>query len=142
MKVSELARRAGVAASAIRFYEAEGLLPPPKRAPSGYRDYEEVDLCRLRVLVSLRSLGLDLREAGRLAGICSAGRCDEMAEDLLPRIVARRQEIAQTRAELDHLDARLGDLESKLRDGATSLGLSEAEGVLCGPDCRDCCPER
>ena len=35
MKVSEVARRAGVAASAVRFYEAEGILPPPPRTASG-----------------------------------------------------------------------------------------------------------
>ncbi|MSQ31352.1 MAG: MerR family DNA-binding transcriptional regulator [Dehalococcoidia bacterium] len=45
MKVSELARRAGVAASAVRFYEADGVLPPSRRTPAGDRDYAEVDLC-------------------------------------------------------------------------------------------------
>ena len=118
MKVSEVARRAGVAASAIRFYEAEGVLPEPARTPSGYRDYDEVDLCRLRTLVSLRSLGIDLQEAGRLAGACADGRCDDMATDLLPRIEARRAEVASARAELDHLDAELALVERTLRGGA------------------------
>ena len=117
MKVSEMARRAGVAASAVRFYEAEGILPPPPRTASGYRQYAEVDLCRLRMLVSLRSLGIDLHEAGRLASTCADGRCDEMATDLLPRIVARRAEVASARAELDHLDAELGRVERLLRGG-------------------------
>jgi DNA-binding transcriptional MerR regulator len=115
MKVSELARRVGVAPSAIRFYEAEGVLPPPARSASGYRDYDDLDLCRLRVVVSLRSLGLDLHEAGRLASMCGEGRCDEMAVDLLPRIVARRSEVASARAELDHLDMELATLERRLR---------------------------
>jgi MerR family mercuric resistance operon transcriptional regulator len=119
VKVSELARRAGVAPSAIRFYEAEGVLPRAARSASGYREYDDVDLCRLRVVVSLRSLGLDLHEAGRLASMCGDGRCDDMAVDLLPRIVARRLEVADARAELDHLDAELATLERTLRSGAT-----------------------
>jgi MerR family transcriptional regulator, copper efflux regulator len=50
MKVSELARRAGTTAKAIRFYEAEGVLPVSPRAPNGYRQYDASDLCRTRVL--------------------------------------------------------------------------------------------
>lgn len=89
MKVSELAKRAGVAPSAIRFYEREGVLPAAPRSESGYRDYGDDDLNRVRVLATLRSLGLDLHEAGRLASMCSDGRCDEMAADLIPQIRGR-----------------------------------------------------
>ncbi len=141
MKVSEIARRAGVASSAIRFYEAEGVLPPPARTSSGYRDYAEADLCRLRVLVSLRSLGIDLHEAGRLAGTCADGRCDDMATDLLPRIEARRAEVAVARAELDHLDAELALVERTLRGGATNLGLCDRGASDDSVDCDSvgCC---
>jgi DNA-binding transcriptional MerR regulator len=115
MQVSELARRSGTTATAIRFYEAEGILPAAERGDNGYRRYDENDLCRVRVITALRSLGLDLREAGRLAGMCADGRCDAMAIDLLPQIVARRSEVAAARAELDHLDAQLANAERALR---------------------------
>ena len=133
MKVSEFARRAGVAASAIRFYEAEGVLPEARRTGTGYREYDEADLCRLRIVVTLRSLGLDLHESGRLATLCGEGRCDEMTTDLLPRIVDRRAEIAAARAELDHLDGELRELERSLRNG-------EPNPPLCheGDDDNDC----
>ena len=39
MTITEVARRSGVASSALRFYEAEGLLEPARRTPSGYRLY-------------------------------------------------------------------------------------------------------
>jgi len=133
MKVSEVARRAGVAASAIRFYEAEGVLPEPSRTPAGYRDYDEVDLCRLRMVVTLRSLGIDLHEAGRLAGTCTDGRCDEMATDLLPRIEARRAEVASARAELDHLDAELALVERALRGGASVFNVCDEDGASNDP---------
>ena len=117
MRVSELAKLAGIAPSALRFCEESGILPSPRRTESGYREYAEADVCRVRVRVALRSLGLELREAGRLADLCSSGECDVMAEDLLPQLVARREEVANARIELDHLDARLVALESQLRDG-------------------------
>jgi hypothetical protein len=37
LRVSELAERAGVAHSTVRFYERAGLLSPPRRAANGYR---------------------------------------------------------------------------------------------------------
>ena len=138
MKVSELAKRAGIASSAIRFYEASGILPAPRRAESGYRTYADDDLCRVRVLVSLRSLGLDLREAAKLADQCRTGHCQEMSVNLLPQVVARRNEIAAARVELDHLDARLAALESELRDGGSELGL-DAERSACATGDQACC---
>jgi DNA-binding transcriptional MerR regulator len=65
MKVSELARRAGIAPSAVRFYEEAGVLPPAARRDNGYRDYAEDTLARLRLVVALRRLGLPPVEAGR-----------------------------------------------------------------------------
>ncbi|MGZ8502363.1 MAG: MerR family transcriptional regulator, partial [Candidatus Limnocylindrales bacterium] len=58
MRVSELARRAGIAPSAVRWYESVGILPPATRQANGYREYAEDDLARLRLVVSLRRLGL------------------------------------------------------------------------------------
>ncbi|MEU1669239.1 MerR family DNA-binding transcriptional regulator [Streptomyces sparsogenes] len=46
MRISELARRAGVTTKAVRYYESLGLLRPGRLA-NGYRDYNEHDV-RLR----------------------------------------------------------------------------------------------
>ena len=54
MKVAELARRAGVAPSAVRFYEETGVLPPAMRLVNGYREFDATDLARLRLVVVLR----------------------------------------------------------------------------------------
>jgi MerR family transcriptional regulator, copper efflux regulator len=136
MNVSELARRTGIRPSAIRFYEAEGVLPAPERQPNGYRQYGEADYCRLRVFVTLRSLGVEPRESGRLAQLCAAGECDEMEEQLLPRIGQRRAEIASARAELDRLDAELAVLEHKVRANEPyELRFRDGQGEdpLCAP---------
>jgi MerR family transcriptional regulator, copper efflux regulator len=123
MKVSELARRAGTTPKALRFYEAEGVLPAPPRAPNGYREYSEVDLCRTRVLVALRGLGLPLDERGRLATLCAAERCDEMSTQLLDRVRDRRAAVAAARAELDHLERELSNLEAALASGQPKANL-------------------
>ena len=129
MRVSEIARRAGIAPSALRYYESEGAIPAPRRGANGYRQYDDEDLCRLRLVVALRGLGLELEESGRLAQLCSTGRCDEMSSDLRVRLTERRSEIADARAELDHLDAELARVEQLLASGETVESLCIEKGV-------------
>jgi DNA-binding transcriptional MerR regulator len=40
VRIGEVVTRSGVSDKTLRFYEEVGVLDPPKRAPSGYRDYE------------------------------------------------------------------------------------------------------
>ena len=109
MRISELARRAGVAASAIRWYEEADVLPAPTRRPNGYRDYTETDLARLRLVVALRRLGLAPEDAGRLARLCiDQGAIDE---SLAPLLAEQREAMSRQRAELDRLEGELADLE-------------------------------
>jgi len=112
MKIAELARRAGVATSAVRFYEEVGVLPAGRRLPNGYRDYADDDLARLRLVLALRRLGLTPADAGRLAALCIEG--GEIHDDLMPLIVDQRAAIERQRADLDRLDSELTDLETTI----------------------------
>ena len=109
MKVSELARGAGIAPSAVRFYEETGILPPATRLRNGYRDYAPGALARLRLVVALRRLGLAPVDAGRLAALCLERGAVDL--DLAPMIAGQRLAIERQRADLDRLDAELTDLE-------------------------------
>jgi DNA-binding transcriptional MerR regulator len=123
MKVSELAERAGTTAKAVRFYEAEGILPAPARSDNGYRTYGDADLCRTRVVVSLRKLGIELPEAGRLAELCATGHCDDMTGNLAARIPERRRAVAAAMAELAHLDTELASIERALASGDVNRAI-------------------
>lgn len=62
--IGELARRAGLSVSAVRFYSDRGLLPPADVDPaSGYRSYEHGQVDEAVVIRDLRRLGLALAEA-------------------------------------------------------------------------------
>ncbi|MCW5631839.1 MAG: redox-sensitive transcriptional activator SoxR [Rubrivivax sp.] len=61
MAIGEFARRAGVAASALRFYEAEGLLAG-RRSPGGRRLYRRADLRRVAFVRVAQSVGLSLAD--------------------------------------------------------------------------------
>ncbi len=120
MRVSELAERAGIASSAVRWYESVGILPRPARQANGYREYAEVDLARLRLLVSLRRLGLGPGDAGRVARSClEQGDVDR---DLAPLIAQQRAAIARQRTDLDRLDSELIDLEATIAAAGRARG--------------------
>jgi arsenate reductase len=109
VRIAELGRRAGVAPSAIRWYEQVGVLPAPRRRLNGYREYGDADLARLRLVLALRRLGLGPEDAGRLARLCLAhGKIDA---DLAPLLAEQREAIARQRADLDRLEGELVDLE-------------------------------
>ena len=65
MTVGEFARRAGLRASAVRYYERLGLLPPPPRR-NGRRVYGPEAFAHLAVVRVARESGFTLEETGRL----------------------------------------------------------------------------
>ena len=61
--ISEVARRSGVAASALRFYEERGLIKS-ERAGSGHRRFQRAVLRRIAFIVFAQRIGLSLEEIG------------------------------------------------------------------------------
>jgi MerR family redox-sensitive transcriptional activator SoxR len=63
LSIGEIARRSGVAPSALRFYEARGLIRS-ERAGSGHRRYPRAVLRRIAFIVFAQRIGLTLEEIG------------------------------------------------------------------------------
>src|SRR5215470_11028568 len=61
LTITEVARRSGVASSALRFYEQRGLIQS-ERAGSGHRRYERAVLRRIAFIVFAQRIGLNLDE--------------------------------------------------------------------------------
>ena len=60
MKIGELAKRTGLTAHTIRFYEAAGLLPDPPRTATGYRSYTEAHVARITFILKAKRVALSL----------------------------------------------------------------------------------
>ena len=131
MKIAELARRAGVATSAVRFYEEAGVLPAGPRLANGYREYRDTDLARLRLVVALRRLGLGPADAGRLATLCMEH--GEIDRDLLPLVSGQRAAIERQRADLDRLDSELTDLETTIHAAGRAANSGKSMGTSVEP---------
>lgn len=74
LRIGELARRAGVTAKAIRFYEAAGVLPAPARGANGYRLYTPEAVEMLAFIRQAAGLGLTLAEIREIIAIRRGGR--------------------------------------------------------------------
>jgi arsenate reductase (thioredoxin) len=112
VRISTLARRAGLSPSGVRWYESAGVLPRPERRANGYREYTEADLSRLRLILTLRRLGVTPLEAGRLAERCLDGGALDPA--LAATLEQQRRLIARQREDLERLEIELHDLETTL----------------------------
>lgn len=62
MKIGELAEQGSVSAKTVRYYESIGLMADPERTESGYRDYDDDALERLRFIRDAQATGLSLAE--------------------------------------------------------------------------------
>ncbi len=92
LTIGEVARRAGVATSAVRYYERRGLLAADERR-SGQRRYTEATLRRLVFIGMLQDAGLQLDD---IAGILAAGSVEEWK-------AIGRERLAVLDAELERL---------------------------------------
>ncbi len=102
MSIGEVARRSGLQASAVRFYEKEGLLPRPARS-GGRRVYGESILERLAVIEFAKQSGFRLEEIRRLlqAGEPVSSRWQRLVRDKLEELNVQQERIAAMRALLE-----------------------------------------
>ena len=106
MTIGSLAKQAGVNIDTIRYYERNGLLPPPTRRASGYREYRQTDVDRLRFIARAKDLGFSLLEINELLSL-SADRdvagVKRRAQQRLDQIERKIRELQQVRRGLQSL---------------------------------------
>jgi DNA-binding transcriptional MerR regulator len=123
MTIAELAERAGVPVSTVRFYERRGALPAPERDANGYRRYSPDDLRRVRFLRRGRRLGFTLGELAAFVALSDGGAGAVASHDV--------QEAGS--AKIAEIDERISDLVR------VRAALVEVLGNPC-PDAASPCP--
>jgi MerR family transcriptional regulator, redox-sensitive transcriptional activator SoxR len=101
LTIGQVAKRAGLNVSAIRYYESEGLLPPATRL-GGRRRYTEEILPRLGVIDVAKRAGFSLQDIRVLLSSADSGepahaRLQELAQRKLPEVeeLIRRAELVR-----------------------------------------------
>jgi len=113
LTIGQVARRSGVASSALRFYEARGLIRS-ERTGSGHRRYARAVLRRVAFIVFAQRIGLSLDEIGR-----------ELARLPAPGAPSGRDWSRLSRAWTSRIDQRIAELER------LKLGVTECIGCGC-----------
>jgi Cd(II)/Pb(II)-responsive transcriptional regulator len=89
----------------VRFYEREGLLPPPRRTPGNYRLYDDAHIERLTFIRRCRSLDMTLDEVRTLLNVRDAPSANCAEVNVL--IDAHIGEVAERIAQLKGLETQL-----------------------------------
>jgi DNA-binding transcriptional MerR regulator len=110
LTIAEMARRSGLSAHTLRYYERIGLIPPLARNRSGHRLYGPADLTWIDFLDRLRRTGMAIRDMKRYATLRARGNSTLAARREL--LEAHRRTVA---AEIAALTANLKTIEDKIR---------------------------
>ena len=107
MNIGEAARRSGLPAKTIRYYEQIGLVRPGRR-DNAYRDYGEAELHELRFIGRARALGFTIDECHRLLDLYR--NKDRASADVRAAAEAHIEDIRTKIAELKLMERTLADL--------------------------------
>ena len=108
MNIGSAAKRSGVSAKTIRYYESIGLIPAATRADNGYRDYGANDVGALRFIKRPRSLGFSVDDVGSLLSLWhdtsrASGDVKAVALKHIEQVEVRIRELESIRDTLKHL---------------------------------------
>lgn len=120
MTIGQIAKRSGVAASALRFYEERGLIHS-HRAGSGHRRFSSVVLRRIAFISFAQKIGLSLDEIGT-----------ELAKLPVDKVPKRKDWAKLATSWSARIDERIAELE-RLKTGLTGC-------IGCGCLSMDKCP--
>lgn len=98
--VGEMAKMLGVAASTLRYYDKEGLLPFVERSAGGIRMFRESDLEWLRVIGCMKKAGMSLRDIRQYMELVIQG--DDIIDARLEIFRRQRKTLETQMAELQH----------------------------------------
>jgi len=114
LTIGQIAKKVGIPAKTIRYYEEIKLLQPAKRMGNTYREYSKEDITRLRLIKQARALGLPLTEVKQLVDECLGGSCEHLRERFLTKLPGYITSIKEQIAQLIELHAQLERLQNNL----------------------------
>lgn len=107
MNIGAVAKATGLATSALRYYEQEGLLAPTMRSGAGYRLYDGEAVERVRFIRSAQGVGFNLDDIRTLLDLEQQGTGSSQA-DVQGLLERRLAQVDEKMKELKRVQAGLG----------------------------------
>ncbi len=127
--IGEMAAKLGISASALRYYDKEGLLPFVERSSGGIRMFKETDFEWLRVIGCMKKAGMPLKQIRRYIEMALEG--DDTIELRYKMFREQKSELGKQMAELRHtmdmVDYKCWYYETALAAGTTDVPQNMAD---------------
>lgn len=131
LPIGQVAKKVGIPAKTIRYYEEIKLIKLVKRSDNKYREYSKDDIARLRLIKQARVLGLPLNEVKQLVTECLDGSCEHLKMHILAQLPKYIASVKERIADLRVLQEQLESLERSL----TIIRLSHPKKRVAEKDC-------
>lgn len=131
MQIGALARRSGCSIQTIRFYEQEGLLPPPSRSAGNFRLYGNAHIERLLFIRRCRSLDMTLEEIRVL--LCLRDTPDQDCGEVNRVLDVHIEQVAAHIRELSALEQQLRSLRVMCSEGRSAGQCGILGELSCQP---------
>ena len=128
LSIDEVARRTGLTAHTLRYYERIGLIAPVGRADGGQRRYAAADLAWIEFLLRLRTTRMPISKMQKFARLRSLGDAT-MAE----RRGMLEAHLAEVLAEIDAMRNAAGILQQKIGYYEAAEGEAELVSACMAP---------
>ncbi len=137
MRIGELANITGTTTKTLRFYEDAGLLAPPQRTDSGYRDYDESAVNSIGFIKAGQAVGLTLAHVRQLLTLRHDGRppcaaATQLLDARLADITRKIEELQQLRQDLLQLRSLADTLDPTTCDPDSICHIINPETCRCG----------
>ena len=138
LTIGELAKRANVATSLLRYYEKENLLSPSGRTDSGYRVYSQDAERRLRFIRSAQRYGFSLDDIRNIIGADknNSEHGSEIMHTAQKRFIDIERRLTEMLVLRHELELFIEDLGIKFDGSSSEIGEHYRELVeqVCGPE--------
>lgn len=130
--IGEMAKKLGVAPSALRYYDKEGLLPFMQRSEGGIRVFTDSDCEFLRIIHCLKATGMQIKDIREFISLVMQG--DETIDTRLELFEKRRSEVEKQMEELqktlDIINFKCWYYETARSAGSTSVPDNMADDEM------------
>ncbi|MEU4560523.1 MerR family transcriptional regulator [Actinoplanes sp. NPDC023936] len=127
--IGEVSARTGLSIDTLRFYERQGLFPPPRRSAGGRRGFSADDLAWIGICQRLRASGMPLPEIARYAELVRAGAGNEGE-----RLTLLQRHEAAVRAQMAALQDALDLISTKVAAYSEAVSLGTAGDLFVRDD--------
>lgn len=131
MRIGELARRSGVNARLLRYYEQQGLLRP-ERTSAGYREYDASDVATVQRIRVLLTAGLSTSLIARVLP-CVVTTGERLVPTCPDLVTGLHQERARISAEIEHLAMSRNLLDEVIAAAPANVAEIAAANIAAQP---------